>query len=214
MPPRRPPPTSPPTLSDSAPFDALRTDDLISRVREGDHDAWREVYRRYRPFLLLTAKRMTGTSHEDAEDAVQSGFLHAWAEIKDFEYRGAGSLRVWLRKVVINRNFDKLRKLRTIGRTYSGARGNFNDTGVFARTPATNGSTPSEFMARQEAQARLAECMEACLDHEEQELIMLRHFEQLPMTQVADIMEKPKRTLDRWHTTVIEKLQRELRSLK
>ncbi len=203
-----------PTLTAPAPFDALRTDDLISRVREGDHDAWREVYRRYRPFLLLTAKRMAGTSHEDAEDAVQSGFLHAWSDIEGFEYRGAGSLRVWLRKVVINRNLDKLRKLRTIGCTYSGARGNFNDTGVFARTPEVNGSTPSEFVARQEAQARLTECMEACLDHDEQELIILRHFEQLPMTQVADVMEKDRRTLDRWHTNVIEKLQRELGGLK
>jgi RNA polymerase sigma-70 factor, ECF subfamily len=188
-------------------FDALRTEDLLTRVKSGDQDAWREIYRRYRTFLLVAARQMAGTSYEDAEDVVQSGFLRAWSDLEGFTYQGTGSLRAWLRSVVVNRNLSKLRKL---NREYSASDDDSARTGLLERAPDPRSQDPLEFVAQQEDEARLIQCMERELEPEEQELLMLRHFERLPMSQIADIMEQSGRTLHRKHAAAMERLQRAL----
>ena len=87
-------------------FDSLHTDELLTHVRQGDQDAWREVYRRYRPYLALTARGETGLGVGEADDVIQSCFLTVWNRIEEFEYRGKGSFRAWLRRVVISKNGD------------------------------------------------------------------------------------------------------------
>lgn len=51
--------------------------DLIGMIRGNDHDAFRELYRRYWEPLLLQAAGKTG-SLQDAEDILQELFVHLW----------------------------------------------------------------------------------------------------------------------------------------
>lgn len=47
---------------------------------------------------------------EDAQEVLMDGFCQVFARIGSFEYRGAGSLNAWMRKVMVNQCLMRLRK--------------------------------------------------------------------------------------------------------
>ena len=75
-------------------------EDLISKARAGDGDAFRELIEPHRRELQLHCYRMLG-SFQDAEDALQDTLLAAWQGIQGFE--GRSSLRTWLYRIATNR---------------------------------------------------------------------------------------------------------------
>lgn len=169
-----------------AEFDALKTQDLLSLVREGNQDAWREVYRRYRTLLLLATKELTGPDAEDPEDVLQSAFLSAWKDIKQFDYRGEGSLRAWLRAIVIHKNREKLRNLKRARRVLpnKGMATEFLETVADGQSPSAHKELESE-----EAQALLFKYMSENLEPIAAEILTLRLLEKFSTAEVAEIVE-------------------------
>ena len=76
------------------------TDDLITRARAGDGEAFRELTEPYRRELQVYCYRMLG-SLQDAEDALQDTLLGAWQGLEGFE--GRASIRTWLYRIATNR---------------------------------------------------------------------------------------------------------------
>jgi RNA polymerase sigma-70 factor (TIGR02960 family) len=76
------------------------TDDLITRARTGDGDAFEELTQPFHRELQVHCYRMLG-SFQDAEDALQDTLLSAWQGLGGFEERA--SLRTWLYRVATNR---------------------------------------------------------------------------------------------------------------
>ena len=82
------------------------TADLITRAKDGDGDAFRQLTDPYRRELQVHCYRMLG-SFQDAEDMLQDTLLAAWQGIGRFEERAA--VRTWLYRIATNRCLNALR---------------------------------------------------------------------------------------------------------
>jgi RNA polymerase sigma-70 factor (TIGR02960 family) len=82
------------------------TTSTLSKARNGDEDAFRELTDGHRRELQVHCYRILG-SVQDAEDALQETLLSAWRGLDGFEERS--SLRSWLYTIATNRCLNTLR---------------------------------------------------------------------------------------------------------
>lgn len=80
--------------------------DRMSRAREGDGEAFRELTAPHHRELQVHCYRMLG-SLQDAEDALQETLLDAWRGLGGFD--GRASIRTWLYRIATNRCLSTLR---------------------------------------------------------------------------------------------------------
>ena len=81
--------------------------DVVERCRKGDTKAQFELYKLYYKPMYSVCLRMVGNAVE-AEDVMQEAFLKAFTKIDTYE--GVVSFGAWLKKIVINRSLDQLKK--------------------------------------------------------------------------------------------------------
>ena len=81
---------------------------LVKRLQEGDKTAARDFYSLYADTLAGICMRYI-TDEEDLKDVLQNAHAHIFSHIAEFEYRGAGSLLAWAKRVVINESLKYLR---------------------------------------------------------------------------------------------------------
>jgi RNA polymerase sigma-70 factor (ECF subfamily) len=162
----------------------IGTQFLLRDARTGDQRAWRELYERYRAMLLVAiGVRMPSFLQRlfDAEDVLQEAFVKAWAKIDTFEYRGEGSFRLWLQKIVFHsfRNLIRAQKgeqqkLRTSSEREMAE--------ALARVPR-----PSQLISEIESLERIFEKL-AQLPDESRELITMRIFEKKSFQEIGEIL--------------------------
>ena len=75
--------------------------ELADGCRRGDNNARRELYERYAGRMLALCQRYVG-SREEAEDLLHDGFLKLYSSFDKFTWRGEGSLRAWMERVMVN----------------------------------------------------------------------------------------------------------------
>ncbi|RIL05211.1 MAG: RNA polymerase subunit sigma-24 [Proteobacteria bacterium] len=95
------PPPAPPVV-DAETF-------LVRRLRAGDEDAYTALMRANGARMLAAARRVLH-SDEDARDAVQEAWLHAFRALPRFE--GHARLSTWLHRIAVNAALMKLRAQR------------------------------------------------------------------------------------------------------
>ena len=74
---------------------------LIEAIQGGDGHAMRRLYDRFSGYTMATALRYI-PDREVAKDVVQDCFVNILTSIDRFEYRGEGSLRAWITRIISN----------------------------------------------------------------------------------------------------------------
>ncbi|MFV0266576.1 MAG: RNA polymerase sigma factor [Draconibacterium sp.] len=81
--------------------------ELIDRCRAGDQKAQFSLYKLYYKAMFSVSLRMVNDVME-AEDVMQESFLSAFRKMDT--YKGEVSFGAWLKKIVVNRSLDYLKK--------------------------------------------------------------------------------------------------------
>lgn len=86
-------------------------DELVERCKQGDASGYEALYRQYAKAMYNTSLRIVN-NQADAEDVLQESFLDAFRSLHDFNYRS--TFGAWLKKIVINKSINLLRKRKTV----------------------------------------------------------------------------------------------------
>lgn len=87
--------------------------DIVVLIHSGDASGRKYLYCEYIRYLTAVCSRYI-IEPEDVKDVLHDSFIKIFATIESFEHRGAGSLKAWLSRVVVN---EALRFLKSSCRT-------------------------------------------------------------------------------------------------
>ena len=82
---------------------------LLDDVKGGSQAAMHRLYERYVGYAMEVALRYVPL-RDDAEDVVQESFVKFFSNIASFDFRGEGSLKAWLLRIVVNEAISMTRK--------------------------------------------------------------------------------------------------------
>lgn len=82
---------------------------LVNFAKQGLQSAFEILFQRYERRMLLIANRIV-RNQQDAEDAVQQAFAHAFVRLDAFQ--GDARFSTWLTRITINESLQLLRKRR------------------------------------------------------------------------------------------------------
>lgn len=87
----------------------LSEKEMVERCRQGDNAARKQLYEQYAGLLMAVCVRYSG-DRDTAQDILHDGFLKAFRSFDRFQYKGEGSLRAWLTRIMVNGALEQLRK--------------------------------------------------------------------------------------------------------
>ena len=94
--------------------------ELVRRVRKEDPGAARMLYEAHAGWLSAVCSRYL-TDPDEVKDILQESFIKIFSGIGRFEWRGEGSLRAWMRRIVVNEALMRLRERSRSAETVFGA---------------------------------------------------------------------------------------------
>lgn len=82
---------------------------LAAKLKDRDRIAMKSLYDLYSGFLTAVCSRYILDS-EDVRDVLQESFIKIFSGIDKFEFRGPGSLKAWISRIVVNESLKFLKK--------------------------------------------------------------------------------------------------------
>ncbi len=82
---------------------------LVEECRKGNIKAQHILYNEYAGLLFGICKRYLA-NREEAEDLLHDAFIKIFNSFNKFTYRGKGSLKAWLSRVMVNMAVEHLRR--------------------------------------------------------------------------------------------------------
>ncbi len=83
--------------------------EIITGCKKGERKAQQLIFERYAEVMLLVCMRYV-RNRADAEELMLGGFYKFFTKTDKFVYAGEGSVRPWLRKIMVNECLMFLRK--------------------------------------------------------------------------------------------------------
>ncbi|ADD41236.1 RNA polymerase sigma factor [Stackebrandtia nassauensis] len=162
------------------------TDPVAEALAKDLDHGYQTLYGEYRGVVFSTALRLAGR-WADAEDIAAEAFLRAYRALLGYDTDRRASLRTraWLLTIVMNvwRN-----RVRTLAR--KPPPGPIED----APEPVDPSETVEETAERHDTGAQLARLL-TVLPHRQREAVVLRHVVDLPIDEIAEILDIPQGTV-------------------
>ncbi|MBB4806827.1 RNA polymerase sigma-70 factor (ECF subfamily) [Chryseobacterium defluvii] len=82
---------------------------LVSRLLRKEEAAWKELFGMHSGSLTSVCSRYV-IGKEDIHDVLQNSFIKMFRSIETFEYRGDGSLKAWMARIVVNESLKQIKQ--------------------------------------------------------------------------------------------------------
>jgi RNA polymerase sigma-70 factor (ECF subfamily) len=177
---------------------------LVERARKGDRAAFRVLVEKYKRKVYAIAMDMTG-NHHDAEDISQDVFLKAFGSLPRF--RGRAGVSTWLYRMTVNACIDRSRRKAWKALKPKGI---ILDEDIRQQNKSHSTlSHPENEMEK----ALLQQHIWRALDHlteRERAVFVLRHYQSLPIREIADCLNVTEGTVKSTLFRAIKRLQEKL----
>ena len=181
-------------MSESIPS-ASECDDrqLIEQFLDGEQRSFNLLVERYRERIYLLVWRMV-RNREDALDLSQEVFVKAYKNLKSFRHES--NFYTWLYRIAVNLslNFTKREKFKSF-LSLSDLSDRF-----------TSGSSPSEDLERDQLSGLIDRAVMK-LPEKQRAVFILRHYEELSIREVAELLGRSEGTIKANYYQAIKKLQ-------
>jgi RNA polymerase sigma-70 factor, ECF subfamily len=168
---------------------------LVDRARDGDADAFGDLYDRYQPeilrYLIVRVR-----DRDVAEDLAQQVFLKAWQAIPRYEHRGV-PFRAWLYRMAHNQMVDHFRT----------SRPTTDLEGVELPEP----SEAEERLLTAETHEVLRAALER-LSEDHRQVLVLRFLMEKSAREIGEIMGRKEVTVRGLQMRALQALRREIES--
>jgi len=173
---------------------------LALGVQSGCSDDFTLLVERHHAQLLGFIYRLTGGDRLLAEDLVQETFLRLLARIDSYRY--PRPLKPWLYAIAVNLSRDHYK------------RADFRHTdSLQADLDPPAGSTPeTEYLAGESARQAVAALRS--LPALQREVLLLRHFQELSLNEIAQILQVPVGTVKSRLSLGLQRMKDEVRRTK
>ena len=160
--------------------DETRAREQVERARNGDSQAFAELFEPQRQYLLATIRRRLSPAIQqriDPEDVLQDSFVRGLHSFSRFEWQGENSLRRWLEAIATHVTLDVVR--------HHGRR----KTLRLEQDLMGDGAPPSRSMRRQERRERLQNSLRS-LSPDYRTVLELSRMQELSIREIAQRMDR------------------------
>ncbi len=181
--------------------------DLITRSQKGDVSAFGRLYQIFRESVFNVVYQMLG-SVEDADDIAQETFVRAWERLR--QLTSPYAFRNWLLSIAVNlaRNSLRRRPPEMITDAEDGTDEILEHTGLNAKNQADASLEAEVRDVRRQVRRAVARLPPAF-----REVVVLHYFEDLDITDVAQILKIPPGTVKSRLARARRLLMRDLRMI-
>ncbi len=178
-------------------------EELISKYRDGDEDAFKMLVERYAGPIYGFASRMIGKRGE-ADDAAQETFVKVWRSLGS--YKMNGTFKPWIFAIARNTAIDRLRKKNIpVFSDFEDAAGK----NALLETLSDPEVLPQALIEKAE-QKRLLDNALQVLSVEDREILTLHYDEDLTFDEIGTVLKKPLNTVKSKHRRALIQLREAL----
>ena len=177
---------------------------LVERARNGEMGAFRELVERYKKKIYYLSLDLTG-NHHDAEDLSQEVFIKAYRSLKKF--RGDAKFNSWLYRITVNTCISQKRKKSVSAMTLQEDFDSENTSQQFSQKESMH--NPEHSAEAGLMQQHIDNALQQ-LTPRERSIFVLRHYNDLPLKEIAHILKITEGTVKSMLFRGIQKLQKEL----
>ena len=172
----------------------MSEEELISRLQEGDWDAFELLLERYRTVLVRTAYLVT-RDHESVQDVMQETLIQIWRDLPSF--RPYGSFKGWALKILVNKARKHYRRKRVETVALEAAEG----------VPGSDQAPQEAAEREEEAQTMRLGLERLSTDH--REVLVLRYYSELTVPEIARSLNLREGTVKSRISRALGRLQKE-----